>query len=179
LIPYIGVSDEENEALCREFSLNYIWLQNKHLGRKHNDLLEYCLGGDYIMQLGSDDIILDSGIDILAEMIHNGINMAGFTDLVMIKGDKQKLYKGQVPFGAGRIFKTELVKGRIWTEQKMRGLDGDSFRGLKRMNRGLEIVPIKGFHIIDIKTESNLNAWEAFPIKETPIDEKNWTSANF
>lgn len=184
---FIGFTNGQNMDgwWCAE----YYEFSNALVGQKHNLLLQASMewGWDYMIQLGSDDLLLDSAIKQIAEEIKQGTEYWAFKELWVCnpKIRKIKYHVSHQPFGAGRGFSRQRVeqvlntKGVFWTPEKQRGLDGDSGR---RFSQVTNLWPkiLAGAPVVDIKTKENLNGWHKFPHKEqewqvlTPEMEELW-----
>ena len=186
LKPYIAVSDHENTELCLTYDFDFIKLPNTPLGKKHNDLLNYArkFDTDYYMQLGSDDLLTDSGaFKIIAEMITLN-KFFGFSDLVLWhkETNKCKIHNAKIVFGAGRCMHHSVIDtcleqlGYVWTDKRQRGLDGDSAANLnaaykKQYNRCLmpHRIQTRVPCIVDIKSDLNLNPFDSIPGRNAPF----------
>jgi hypothetical protein len=168
--PYYAVSDNENYDLIagKEY---FIECSNALIGQKHNLLLQFALQDkwDFMLQLGSDDLMLDEAIDQIAVYIHKGVEFGAFQHLYVANPEtrQMKYFRGQQCFGAGRFFSRRVVdlvlqkKGVFWTPEKQRGLDGDSSRRVTQVTKLWPKV-LDGPFGVDIKGKENLNKWHKF-----------------
>lgn len=171
LVPFIAVSDKENREIAQSFMYRYWETNNTLLGQKHNVLLEFALQEewDFMLQLGSDDFLLDEAIDKIAAEMHKGTEFGAFQELYVAspKHDDIKYFKSAQCFGAGRFFSRRVVekvmkeKGVFWTPEKMRALDGDSSRRVTQVTKLWPKV-LEGCAVVDVKGENNLNGWHKF-----------------
>jgi hypothetical protein len=177
-VPVATISDDENRRLCQSHNIPYYALPNKPIGMKLDAAIEFIredFDFDYFMTLGSDNIITEQGVQILADEMHKGALVSGFKDMVFIQGDRMKLYNSTTMFGAGRIINSFVLDytmkrvGQMYGD-KDRGLDGASFRSMKRAGcAGFNYL--KGYGIIDIKTSENINSFEAYNVRTQPISD--------
>lgn len=170
LYPYYAVSDKENYNLIagKEY---FIECSNALIGQKHNLLLQFALQDewDYMLQLGSDDLLLDEAIDKIAVEMHKGVEFGAFQELYVVnRATRQmKYFKSKQCFGAGRFFSRRVVdlvlqkKGVFWTPEKQRGLDGDSSRRVTQVTK-LWVKVLDGAFGVDIKGKENINRWHKF-----------------
>jgi len=168
--PYYAVSDSENYNLIagREY---FIECSNALVGQKHNHLLQYAIQDkwDFMLQLGSDDLLLDEAIDKIAVEMKKGVEFGAFQELWVAnpKTREMKYHKSKQCFGAGRFFSRRVVdlvlqkKGVFWTPEKQRGLDGDSSRRVTQVTKLWPKV-LDGAFGVDIKGKDNLNGWHKF-----------------
>jgi len=179
LSPAATVSDDENRQLCKLYDIPYYALPNKPIGMKLDAAIEFIREDydfDYLMSLGSDNIITERGVEMLTDEMQKGALVSGFKDMVFIQGDRMKLYNSTTMFGAGRIINSFVLDytmkrvGQMYGD-KDRGLDGASFRSMKRAGcTGFNYL--KGYGIIDIKTSDNINSFEAYNVRTQPISEE-------
>jgi hypothetical protein len=168
IVPYIAVSDERNRSLCELYGYDYIDVPNTLVGKKHNELLAHALFDDweYMMQLGSDDLLLDTAaLRLAAEMFDGqpafGFNHIAFTDE---KFSKLKTLKTIMVFEAGRCLRRDIVEesiakhGSLWLDHRNRGLDGQS---QSRLSCSVVPIPTRRPQIVDIKSDVNINSWES------------------
>lgn len=176
LIPYFTVSCTDGLALMKEYKYDYIALPNNPIGAKLDMAIRHCPHDfDYLIGLGSDNIILDSGIDIISNGINTGIKCGGFSDIVFIHGNRMKLFHSNVMFGAGRwvnrfLLDAAMRSGELYGDID-KALDGASFRAIKRTGF-TDFRYFRGNHVIDIKSDTNINKFDAYPCKEQPLSEK-------
>jgi len=175
-IPFCTVSDPHNKKLCKDYSIQFIELPNKPIGEKMDKAIQAIpFDYDYLMNLGSDNILTDKAIDKISDSIRQGNLYSCYTDMVFVKGDKMKLYKSAAMFGAGRTIHRTLIdaamRGGSLYGNKDRGLDTASFRAIKRTGFK-DFKYLRGFDVIDIKTRENINSWDAYPVKPQPITDE-------
>jgi hypothetical protein len=170
-------TDAANAALCDLFGFEHDITDPKPIGKRLNDAVDECLNEhfDYLMQMGSDDLLTTAGVYHLSAMITNGCPMFGFNSLYVVKRQtrKMKRYTALMVFGAGRCISRNAVINSIplWRDNSMRGLDGESQTRLneKANVRPLNIVSNKPC-IVDIKSSVNINTYESFKGKDVDID---------
>jgi hypothetical protein len=186
LKPYIAVSDQPNTELCLTYDFDFIKLPNDQLGKKHNDLLMYArqFEPDYYMQLGSDDLITDSGaFKIIAEMITLN-KFFGFSDLLLWhrKSNLCRIHNAKIVFGAGRCMHHSVIDtclyqlGYVWDDNRQRGLDGNSAANLNTAHKKQyghclmpHVIQTRVPCIVDIKSDMNLNPFESIPGRNVPF----------
>jgi len=175
--PLILVSDTMNGLIAKGFGFETVWTENnpQRLGSKFNKGLGMAIlkDWDYLLQLGSDDLLHDRAIELLDEAIDNDWIMAGFTKLYvfqMISG-KMKRITAPFVFGAGRLIRRDNIEwvfnevGTLWPDDIGQGLDNASQDRLMDMpGNQVRILDYKEPWplVIDLKDGSNIHAFDSF-----------------
>lgn len=123
------VSEDWAEELCEEYNFFYTTIENDPLGRKLNHGLSkaFTLDWDYLMQIGSDDVLSSELLDVYRwNKPCFGISKGYFIDLNTGRAGI-KDYQGMV--GCGRVIRrAEIEKACISLEVKMNtSLAGPNF----------------------------------------------------
>lgn len=197
---FVTVSEDYHAKLAEENGFKWHMTDNNPVGQKHHNGLQAALrySWDYIMQMGSDDIISDRYINECCKLLNENYEIIGsnyyyFYNLHTGEDVKIKM-KGHAPGGAGRFVKRSIINlafdqlGFFWQRQKNRGLDGSSLMAMykskarynRRKNAVKEDLKIKTIHfeepeIVDIKSEDSMNSYNAMMLSSE--DKKN--SSNF
>lgn len=197
---FVTVSEDYHAELAEQNGFKWIMTDNFPVGQKHHNGLINALEYDwnYIMQMGSDDIISDKYIDECCKLLNESYEIIGsnyyyFYNLSTGEDVKIKM-KGPAPGGAGRFVKRDIIKlafdqlGFFWQRQKNRGLDGSSlmamYKSKARYNRRkhavkkdlkIKTIDFKEPEIVDIKSEDSMNSYGAMILSSE--DKKN--SHNF
>ena len=178
-IPVATISDALNRNLCEQYNIAYYALPNKPIGVKLDsaiNLINQEYDYDYLMGLGSDNIITNAAVITLSGKMKEGVLVAGYQDMVFIKGQRMKLYRANTMFGAGRIVNSFVINntlkrmGCIYGE-KDKALDGASFRNFKRAGT-INYTYLHGYEIIDIKNGESMHDFEAYAVRAQPITER-------
>ena len=158
----------ESWAKMEAFNYGFKWVEvsNDDLGHKMNVGVEAVMrmDFDYMMNLGSDDIINERLFEIYKPYFEKRTPMFGITKATFIDtvSNECKVCDYQILIGAGRAIRTDLIEQFV-----MR--DGKSIMYDKGINRGLDMNSMKKFNcshteietedhlIIDLK--SNKNIW--------------------
>jgi len=159
----------ENLDIIHHSGFEVCYFENKPLGRKLNAGIEYALEAydfDYLMNLGSDDILhpgLLSLYDpyIKAKNLFFGLDKVYFFDYIKHKLGLTEAYL----WGAGRMISREIlekirIKGSFLYESKYeRGLDCNSIENIKKLlNIDYLQVKTEDFpYLVDIKSEFGIN----------------------
>ena len=173
---YCTVSDRAGQELVKKYNTSHIALPNKPIGTKLDAALEqYPYDFDYYLGMGSDNILTEEAIEQIAAEMKAGQLMAGYQDMVFIKGNRMKLYHSTTMFGAGRFVHRTLLDAAMRSGEfygaRDKGLDGASFRAVKRTGYD-KFKWLKGFDVIDLKGEENINGFDAYNTKELPVSER-------
>ncbi|MDD4515657.1 glycosyltransferase family A protein [Massilibacteroides sp.] len=187
----LSKEDPELESIGKlisevDFYSHTVFEKNDFLGLKMNKGITEAMNYefDYLMNLGSDDLIhpnimdlyepyIDSGyytFGINSYLIHDSLNdeLYHFEPdlLTRVKQNKEEILV-QHPIGAGRmIHKTALEEiieneGFFYDNDRMRGLDMNSGNKLVKNGYNQKVINSGDFpYIVDIKTGRNINTIE-------------------
>lgn len=162
-------SSREEAELCHDFNFDYCIEDNYPLGRKMNKGLLEAMKFDFefLMQLGSDDIITYDLFDVYQEIDKSywGVNQIYLVEPSTNRA-KRVTYGGASnpiwhPFGAGRVFKKEalekvLLHDDLWDDKQEKLLDNYS-DGIMMKHGYLPSIYVHNFiGIIDIKGKENI-----------------------
>lgn len=156
------VSDNENKMLAKLNDCEYIVeTENNPHGRKMNTAMAEIVNKDfdYLMQLGSDNLISNKGMNANLDYMGKGFNFFGHTNLIMVDSVSKecKLKKYGNVFGAGRcISKKILLKSLpLWADERERGMDVNSEKSIEE-RAGFMPLPIGDMEVIDVKSDENI-----------------------
>lgn len=157
----------ENSAICEPFTR--VIYANNPLGRKMNAGVEYALMNmewDYLMNLGSDDLLHPSIFELYNEKLAEknlffGLDRVYFYDMKSKQLGLSKVYV----WGAGRMIHRSVIEdirrqgGTLYTQKETRSMDCDSIGNIKLFTGiDYEQVETNDFpYIVDLKTATNLN----------------------
>lgn len=150
-----------------------IYSSNYYLGNKLNDGIEYAskFNYDYIMNMGSDDLIHPDIIDLYLPYIKQNLPLIGINSLYFVsKGNAPILfldYNTKYLIGAGRLIHKSAIKtvireyGTLYDYNISRAMDTNSAK--KLMSCGY--LPYSVYndtfpYIVDIKSEISINSYE-------------------
>lgn len=185
--PVIFHSESNDAEIVTASGYNATLLSNDMpLGRRHNLAMDRLLKmeWDYLMQLGSDDVITPSGYLSAAIWMKQGVQFASFTRLGIVspRRDKYVEHVSLAMMGAGRFMSREAAEkshaghagGGIWKDHKLKGLDGDSEHSLLS-RAGAVCHPLHTHQICvyDFKSFNNLHDYRKFAngrVKELDFD---------
>ncbi len=153
----------------------YIEIPNDPLSEKHNSTIMTAgqMGVDYVLCLGSDDVISPGLMDVYKEYMEAGIDYIGVTDFYFydIRTGKASYWggyrdsrKGHTA-GAGRLISRKLMSAWRWRpfEVKHSKVLDNSMQGKLKLTPHSEAVfslKEKGVFALDIKSETNMTPFE-------------------
>lgn len=176
---FVTVSEDYHADLAEENGFKWIMSENKPVGLKHHNGLIKALEfeWDYIMQMGSDDVISNHYINVCCEHLGNhhifGSDFYYFYDL-NTKKEAGVQMKGGAPGGAGRFIsryaiETTLNKfGFFWQRHKNKRLDNSSWKtmcnavrpNLNSYDEFCRCIEFEKPVLVDIKSDDSMNGWE-------------------
>jgi hypothetical protein len=170
----VGSETGLDKALLQGFNAHYIHHRNLPLGKKWNAGVEYCkkLEFDYLLALGSDDIISQSSLPIYKRYTDEGFDYLGWKDFYLIDTirKKMKYWEGYQnrrigeSVGAGRMFSKNLLeklKYKPWDDNKNIGLDGSLTKKLAQISYTSVVMSAKNNQVVmaDLKSDVNLGGY--------------------
>lgn len=114
LVPFIVHSEDIHADMARRYGFHGAHAENFPVGNKMNEGLAAAMEmeWDYLLQLGSDDLLTDAAADLICKSIEAGISFFGFDQLYFVDAltKKMKLSKYDMVFGAGRCISREIIE---------------------------------------------------------------------
>lgn len=171
------ISEPEMVDLCRKYKINFTIHANEPLGKKKNAGL-HCAREhefEYLMEIGSDDLILNELLDSYKEFISQGVDFFGIRDAGYIcseTGSCRRLATNNATYGAGRMISRKLLERcnfTLWRDHLSKGLDNFSVFAL--MKHGVEYKKVKAMDfpgVIDVKGPDNI--WPFNHLVGVPYD---------
>lgn len=162
-----AISEESYIPMCEEYGINWVMVQNRPVGNKWNAGMGEALkkDWDYVMILGSDDIVSDSLLDLykpyMGKYYMFGVDSCYFYHKGTIKYLRNYKDSLQMSVGAGRMLYRGLVENckPLWPKQN-RSLDGGSLRIIRSKGYDEHVIYLGDAVILDIKSDENLNAFD-------------------
>jgi glycosyltransferase involved in cell wall biosynthesis len=175
-------SDDDNERrilkTCLDYGLQYKEYDNLPLGRKWNFGAAWARESDpdYLMIVGSDDIISNDTFDALYQLMHRDYDFAGLLDLFIYQAGDEKIkywngYEGErkgEPIGAFRVLSRrtlDRINWELWDNELNMSLDGSMTRRIKalpELKTASVILSKKGGFALDIKAGRNICKYERY-----------------
>lgn len=160
----------------------HIFSDNKKLGQKINDAVNMAetMGYDYVMNMGSDDLIHPDLFNLYKPYIDACFPFFGIGSLYFIEKGKPAyyFYYYNTPhvIGAGRMIHRSVIDevkkrfGNLYDADICRGMDSHSARRIFSVGFPSKTVYRKDFpYVVDVKSEVNINGFESV-IKDTNKD---------
>lgn len=141
------------------------------LGMKLNRVLKLSQGieWDYVMVLGSDDLLRPQTWGYIRTAIDEGIRCFGFNTAYLYDriAHRAKIWDaGPGTFGAGRCVRRDVVEKcdwAMWDASKNNGIDGSQERILLSIGEPIHIIQTHIPVVCDIKDDDNLNSFDDVP----------------
>lgn len=145
---------------------------NMFLGAKMNSGIEFITSFeyDYLMNLGSDDLIHADLLKLYKPYIKQEADIIGIDSCVFYANEKEilllKYYNQDRAIGAGRLISrnainTILADGKtVYSSYMQRGLDSDSAINLNNLGFEETVLSVDFPYIVDIKSDININSFE-------------------
>lgn len=105
------VSEQWAKDLCDEYGFIWVEEENLPLGNKWNAGIKEVMKHDfdYLLQLGSDNLISPQIFDYYSELMEKGIDFFGTKQIYFLEGDKAKLHTNGECYGAARVFSKKML----------------------------------------------------------------------
>lgn len=182
-----GSEGVESQSMVEKHGFIYVEMPNDPLAAKVNQpvLIAKQLKVDYVLCLGSDDIISPELIFVYESYMRKAIDFIAVTDFYFYDlASKKAAYwagytdkrKGHT-VGAGRLISSRLLglwNWKPWDVKDSNGLDKSMQRKLKTTPHTSAIFSLKekGVYALDIKSETNVTPFKLWPNTELiPVDE--------
>lgn len=173
------ISEPEMIDLCARYGVKWVMHENLPLGKKKNAGLvaAQCLDFDYLMEIGSDDLVTDELLTQYVEYleVHDFFGISDAAYIESESGECRRLITDKSTYGAGRIISRKVLDAlgwRLWNDSLNRGLDNDSLRRIE--SKGFKYYKVKASDkpgVIDVK--SNENLWKFNYFLGQPYDINN------
>lgn len=156
-------SEPEMIPLCEKYSVNVVTHTNLPVGKKKNFGLQAAKSFefDYLMEIGSDTLILNELLDDYKSMI--GVHhFFGISDCAFICSETKACRRvgGASTYGGGRMISRAALQAmdfKIWPDEYNKGLDNASVRKLAMGGFWYQQVKKREIPMVfDIKSEENI-----------------------
>jgi glycosyltransferase involved in cell wall biosynthesis len=164
-IPAVVVGDAEHYEICSKYHIHHIAMQNHPATRKWNKGIEYLmgLGVDYVMILGSDDIVSTDLLKTLMTTMESNVDLIGIKTIYFYcaegkqKGQIRKLVSTNT-LGVCRTIHRRVIEqtGVLWKKDSSWGMDSECARNIAPFVRSMKVVD--GI-VVDVKNSESLNKW--------------------
>lgn len=159
------VSEPDMIPLCERYGNKWVEAENSPLGRKKNQGLKAAekLDFDFMMELGSDDLVLNELLDDYQQLISThdffGVSDIAFLDIETLEA--RRYTNKHAMYGAARMIKRKVIEAagfKLWDDKHERVLDGTSVRRVSKIAKYRMMYPRSRPQVMDIK--SNQNIWQ-------------------
>ena len=155
-----------------EFSDNHVESANQPLSDKWQNGMNKVksLNPDYVLMLGSDDVICSNLLDVYTPEMEKGIDLIGLIDCYFLDARINTLYhwigytnhRRNESIGMARMISKRLlnrIDWNIWDKGLRKGLDASMMRNFKRVEYSEKMFNCIDENIaaIDIKTDLNVS----------------------
>ena len=171
-----GSEWQTSQKMVEKHGFNYIEIPNQPLAAKHNSTTFACqfLDVDYVLCLGSDDII---SLELMKEYeinMRNGFDFIGVTDFYFYDtlskkyaywGGYREKWRLNHTCGAGRIISARLMahwEWMPWENKHSKILDNSMEGNLAKISHSKKIFSLKekGLFALDIKSSTNMTPFQ-------------------
>lgn len=172
------ISEEEMIPLCEKYGINWVIYKNEPLGEKKNFGLRNAkeFDFDYLMEIGSDDLILNELLDDYKPLIGKN-DFFGISDAAYINSEtgECRRHTSKSTYGAGRMIARsglEKANWNLWNDKLNRGMDNNSVFGLQKLGVSYTRLKAMAFPgVIDVKGQDNIWKFNYFLGVEYDINE--------
>jgi hypothetical protein len=172
------ISEDEMIPLCERYGINWVMHPNQPLGKKKNFGLQHAaqFDFDYMMEIGSDDLILNELLTDYLKYIGNR-DIFGVVDAAYIDsdgGECRRLISRASTYGAGRMIKRKVLEKmnwKLWADHINKGMDNNSIFSIKHKDfTYYKVEPMAFPGVVDIKSDVNIWKFNYFLGKSYPIE---------
>ena len=165
--PAVVVGDEEHKALCEDYGVYHITQTNHPATAKWNTGVNFLMWADcdYIVIMGSDDIMSTDLLKNLIVEMNKGVDIIGINTVYFYAGDgkyKGALLKCTSPkhiLGVARCIRRGIIEevGVLWNKDRSWGMDHIILQNI--MPHLKTYAMVEGV-CVDIKTHESLNRFQ-------------------
>ncbi|GAX60134.1 glycosyltransferases [Candidatus Scalindua japonica] len=167
----VGSEGDITKEICETNCIHYLEFKNNPLGKKWNYGLNACkkMKPDYVMILGSDDLISNNLLEAYLPYCQKGYDFLGVMDAYFFDTvSNQCIYwsgytnhRVEESIGAGRLLSHKLLdksNWKIWDDNLNNCLDRSMMTLINKNIQKKEIISLKkiGAYIVDIKSKFNM-----------------------
>lgn len=173
-----GSEGVHSRSLCEKYGFHYIETNNYPLSDKMNKPLQVAkeLNSDYVICLGSDDVMSLELFDLYLEYMNQGYDFIGLIDFYFLnleknkaiywKGYREHSRKGET-IGAFRCISKwvlDQLDWELWQSGLTKGLDASMKVKLSKLSYRSKSIRLKDENVyaMDIKTSENITPYKEF-----------------
>lgn len=172
-----GSEGKRSEEMVLAHGFEYIEINNKPLGRKMNATTLAAKGSDYVVCMGSDDVLSPELFQHYLKYMSEGYDFIGLSDFYFYDTKtKRAMYWGGytdkrkgMTVGAGRVISSRLMNSMNWTpwnNEADKSLDSIMNNQIKGKQKVLRLKDLNVL-AVDIKSSTNITKF------------KQWENAEF
>lgn len=172
-----GSEGKRSEEMVLAHGFEYIEINNKPLGRKMNATTLAAKGSDYVVCMGSDDVLSPELFQHYLKYMSKGYDFIGLSDFYFYDTKtKRAMYWGGytdkrkgMTVGAGRVISSRLMNSMNWTpwnNEADKSLDSIMNNQIKGKQKVLRLKDLNVL-AVDIKSSTNITKF------------KQWENAEF
>jgi len=178
----VDETDEQNTLLVDQVAsvdpniLHTVISNDMPLGERMNRAMADAdgLDWDYMMQMGSDDLITDGGVLSLMAYAFCGCPFFGFRQLYFVDSVTKRMKEllSSNTFGAGRMISRALVEKThvLWDANQRSGLDNMMQQNVYAATQTMPtVVNTWRPQVFDIKSDVNINPYNKLTKAERPL----------
>lgn len=171
-IPAVVVSEPSDINICNKYFVHHVSHVNRPVSEKFNRAFQYmrAIEMDYVMILGSDDIISTDLFRATVVEAEKGVDVIGVNTLYFFSGQgisRGTLVRLERPPTAPLLGVAKTVSKRVldkcdwrlWNVEKNWGMDAIASKVIKE--HAETKATVKGM-VVDVKTRVNLNSFRVF-----------------
>lgn len=171
-----GSEGEQSKTMVEKHGFKYVEMPNQPLAEKFNMTLTMAkiYQVDYVLCLGSDDIIHPDLFDVYLKAMQRGVDYIGFLDMYFWDtvsnksaywGGYRESYREGCTAGAGRCLSARVLNEwdwKIWENKHNDVLDTSFDEKLRSTKHSRSILRLKdwGLYALDIKSSTNMTPFK-------------------
>jgi hypothetical protein len=178
----VGSEGKKSRELVGKYGFKYVAHPNLPLGAKFNAglLALQETNVDYVMVMGSDDVISSSLLEKYLDPMTRGIDVIGILDMYVYYVKNKKLYywggygkiRSGEPIGLARCISRKVLdnlKWKLWDDKINKSLDFSMWQKIKGYKRQTINLNVSGTFAVDIKGAISMTSFKKLKMKEVKL----------
>ena len=170
-IPVVVTSEKEDIPICEEYDITHVVCKNKPLSRKFNRsmLAMKKYDPDYVMVLGSDDIVSNDLFGKIRDEAERGYSVIAISNIYYFSPYVSRnfvKFSSTRLLGVCRTVHKKILSSVDWTPwnwDRGHGLDANMWNNIRDHVLG-DIMIVDGM-VVDVKTKINMNSYNLWASK--------------
>jgi hypothetical protein len=172
-----GSEGRTSKTMVERHGFKYIEIPNQPLARKANASLALARDSDYVLCVGSDDILHPDTFTTYCEIMRQGVDFIGVLDFYFYDtttgkasywGGYTEPYRKGRTCGAGRVLSKRILdlwKWQVWEVKHNHILDNSIDKKLKNVEHKSCVFKLRDFGLFatDVKSTTNMTPFELWP----------------